>query len=101
MSQEKVDKYKKEKKNREKKLRKKRAKNYILVLLGFALLGGAIGYPMGRFIYRQNYSRRQESARVTAIQYDYWFQKYWDANISSELQYPDEDIASDTDAISM
>ena len=87
MSQKKVDKYKEEKKNRAKKLKKKRVREYALVIIGFAALGAAIGYPFGRFLYRQNYNKRKANAKVEAAQFDYWFNKEWQANISGTLGY--------------
>lgn len=88
MSQKKVDKYKEEKKNRAKKQRQRRAREYALVIIGFAALGGAIGYPFGRFLYRQNYEKRKANSKVEAAQLDYWFDREWNSNVSEQLGYP-------------
>lgn len=96
MSQEKVNKYKEEKKNRGKKIKRKHTRDYALVIIGFAALGAAIGYPFGRFLYRQNYNKRQANARVEAASFDYWFDKEWNADVAGQLGYVYE--ASETDA---
>lgn len=103
MSQAKVDKYKEEKKNRGKKIKRKHARDYALVIIGFAALGAAIGYPFGRFLYKQNLHKRQAKARVEAAQYDYWFDKQWNADVAGNLGYevviPETSTdATDTDA---
>lgn len=102
MSQKKVDQHKLEKKNRTKKIKLHRARQYALVIIGCAALGGAIGYPFGRFLYKNNYNKRKANATVEVAQYDYWFYKYWDSHISDRLGYkiivPDDSVATNTDA---
>lgn len=97
MSQSKVDKYKEEKKNRGKKIKKQRAREYAMVIIGFAALGAAIGYPFGRFLYKVNHNKRVANAKVEAVQFDYWFDKQWNADYSGQLGYIVVD-ATDTDA---
>ncbi len=77
MSQAKVDKYKEEKKNRAKTVKKARIKKVTNVLLGAAIVGVIIGFPLGRFAYNRYYDKKMENATVSSAMYDYWFSEYW------------------------
>ena len=48
MSQEKVDKYKKEKKNRTRYVKRQRAKKIAGMLVFLMIIGCAIGFPLGK-----------------------------------------------------
>ncbi|MGN0152193.1 MAG: hypothetical protein ACI39Q_06945 [Wujia sp.] len=97
MSQAKVDRYKEEKKNRAKNMKKKRVKKVVGVLICAALIGGILGYPLGKQMYKVSAEKRKESATVKTELYDYWVQQYWSANYGGILGEDDE-LASDTDA---
>lgn len=114
MSQAKVDKYKEEKKNRAKNVKKARAKKVAKVLVGAAIVGMLIGFPLGRILYNHNYNQRMEKATINATIYDYWFNEYWSlhhadkfitegvdsgAMSQDELDQLVDDISSNTDAI--
>ena len=78
MSQAKVDKYKEEKKNRAKNIKKAMAKKVTRVLLGAAIVGILIGFPLGKLMYKHNYNQRMEKATINPTIYDYWFNEYWE-----------------------
>ncbi|MBE5952906.1 MAG: hypothetical protein E7257_01955 [Lachnospiraceae bacterium] len=114
MSQAKVDKYKEEKKNRAKNVKKARVKKVAKVLIGAAIVGMIIGFPLGRIMYKHNYNQRMEKATISATIYDYWFNEYWSLHHSEkftsgnanegalsqdELDQLVDDISSNTDAI--
>lgn len=104
MSQAKVDRYKKEKKNRAKEIRKKKIKKVIWVFVGAILVGGAIGYPLGKKLYKVSAEKRKAEATINSELYDYWSQQYWAANhagimgIDEDLLDSLDDVSSDTDA---
>lgn len=100
MSQAKVDKYKEEKKNRKKTLKKQKRKQVAEVILCAAVIGALVGVPLGRYIYKLNYEKRQAAKTVTAQSYDLWAQQYWGANYSEMFNASNVDdlLASYTDA---
>lgn len=85
MSQAKVDKYKEEKKNRAKNLKKSKVKKVLNVLLGSAIVGMIIGFPMGKIMYNHYYEKKMESATISPGIYDYWFHEYWDMNYGEQF----------------
>ncbi len=114
MSQAKVDKYKEEKKNRAKNVKKARVKRVVKVLIGAAIVGIIIGFPLGRILYKHNYNQRMEKATISATIYDYWFNEYWglhhsdkfvtdsaneDAISQEDLDQLVDEISSNSDAI--
>ena len=114
MSQAKVDKYKEEKKNRAKNVKKARVKKVTRVLLGAAIVGMLIGFPLGKLMYKHNYNQRMEKATIDPIIYDYWFNEYWELNHAEkffseassssninqdELDQLVDELSSNTDAI--
>ena len=83
MSQEKVDRYKEEKKNREKTKKKQKIKKVLIIFLVALIIGGGIGFPLGRWIY--NYKKthvNEEEAFVAYRDYETWFNNYWVENYS-------------------
>jgi hypothetical protein len=94
MSQEKVDRYKKEKKNRAKTLKKKKVKKALSIVVLAALVGAAIGVPLGRKLYDVEAAKKAANATITAGLYDNWFDEYWVTNGYSERV----GFATDTDA---
>ena len=95
MSQQKVDKYKKEKANREKQIKKKRIKKIVSVFAVAIVFAFVIGIFLGRTVYNVTVERRKATATVKAEAIDLWMQEQWSANYS-ELW---GDAASDTDAV--
>jgi hypothetical protein len=97
MSQEKVDRYKKEKKNRAKTLKKKKAKKAVSIIVLAALVGAAIGVPLGRKLYNVEAAKRAANATITAGLYANWFDEFWVTNGYSERVgfATDEDDYSD------
>ena len=114
MSQAKVDKYKEEKKNRAKTVKKARVKRVTRVLVGAAIVGMLIGFPLGKLMYKHNYNQRMENATINPTIYDYWFNEYWalhhaekffsDATNSGNINQDEldqlvDELSSNTDAI--
>lgn len=114
MSQAKVDKYKKEKKNRAKTVKRARVKKVVNVLLGAAIVGVIIGFPLGRFAYNKYYEKKMENATISAAIYDYWFQEYFDLHYGDKINFSNtasdelsdeqiqeiaDELSSNTDAI--
>ncbi|MCM1272504.1 MAG: hypothetical protein NC225_04705 [Clostridium sp.] len=100
MSQAKVDRYKQEKKNRAKNIKKKKIKNLIALFVCALLAGAAIGYPLGKVIYKQYAAERDANATINPDTLDYNIQKYWSAMYSGKYSFIADNIASDTDATS-
>lgn len=96
MSQEKVDKYKKEKKNRTKYVKRQRAKKIAGMLVFLMIIGCAIGFPLGKKLYKVSVEHRKATATVNTSLYPYWLQQYWDDNYSG--YWSSDDTASATDA---
>lgn len=101
MSQAKVDKYKKERKNRAKAIKKKRIRNFILLMLLLFCVSMAIGYPLGRFLYKKSYEKRMENSTISVQSYYYWSQQYMDSEYgylfsTEDTSIPTEDT-SDTE----
>lgn len=98
MSQAKVDRYKEEKKNRAKNLKKKKVKNLVALFVCALLAGAAIGYPLGKVIYKQYAAERAANATINPDALNYNIQKYWSAMYSDKYSFIGDSIASDTDA---
>ncbi len=86
MSQEKVDRYKKEKKNRKKTMRRHKIRKtliaaFITILLA-AGIGAAIGIPLGRKIYRDQKKKEKAKSVISTEDYTSWFNFYWVENYS-------------------
>jgi len=83
MSQAKVDRYKEEKKNREKDKKKQKIKKVLIIFLVALIIGGGIGFPLGRWFY--NYKKthvNEEEVFVAYHDYETWFNNYWVENYS-------------------
>ncbi|MDE6026174.1 MAG: hypothetical protein K2G45_12075 [Lachnospiraceae bacterium] len=98
MSQAKVDRYKKEKKNRAKNLKKKKIKGLIALFVCALFVGAAIGYPLGKVIYKQYAAERDANATINPDALNYNIQKYWSAMYSDNYTFIGDSIASETDA---
>lgn len=99
MSQAKVDRYKKEKKNRAKTIKKKKFKKGLAIVLSAMVVGLAIGFPLGKVLYKYADKQRQEKATIVAESFDAWAASYWKQNYYGILG-GNEDTATDTDATS-
>lgn len=97
MSQAKVDKYKKEKKNRAKNVKRKRAKKIAGILVLYLLIASAIGYPLGRQLYKVSVEHRKANATIDSGLYQYWIQEYWNTTYGVYWD-SDDDLATETDA---
>lgn len=98
MSQAKVDRYKKEKKNRQKVIKKQKFKKAIVFVLCSFLVGAAIGYPLGKVIYKQYKIERDANATFNAGAMKYEFDKYWTAKYAGNYNFVADQIASSADA---
>lgn len=104
MSQAKVDRYKEEKKNRAKNIKKKKIKTVTTVIICAALVGVAIGFPLGKELYKRNAAKIAANETITAGLFEQWFDEYWVTNGYSErtgfatTDDIDDLLASDTDA---
>ncbi len=98
MSQEKVDQHKKEKKNREKDKKKARRKKVIAIFVIAAIVGCIIGYPLGKYLYKQHDKKQKENAVVELANFDYWFSNYWSKTHEFKFEtddYGEEDNVDD------
>ncbi len=98
MSQAKVDKHKAEKKNRAKTIKRKKIKKVAGTLIGAALVGVLLGFPLGKHLYNINYEKRMENATVSSNLYSYWFEQHWAENYDN--LYPDASDIIDTSSLS-
>ncbi|MCM1289023.1 MAG: hypothetical protein NC240_12010 [Clostridium sp.] len=98
MSQAKVDKYKKEKKNRAKTIKKKKVKAAVGFIVLCLIVGAAIGFPLGKKIYKDYAAERAANATIEANMFHYTLQKYWSENYTELFPHSHDDTASDTDA---
>jgi hypothetical protein len=101
MSQEKVDRYKKEKKNRAKTIKKKKIRNAATIVILAAIVGAAIGVPLGKKIYNVEAEKRAANATITAGLYSSWFDEFWVTNGYSErvgFATDDDTLATATDS---
>ncbi len=98
MSQAKVDKYKKEKKNRVKNIKRKKAKKVAGILVLYLLIACAIGYPLGKQLYKVSVEHRKANATIDSGLYQYWVQEYW--NTTYGAYWDSDDLATETDATS-
>lgn len=105
MSQAKVDRYKKEKKNRAKMMKRQKAKKVVGVLICSMLVGAAIGYPLGKYIYKDYAKTKKANATISAEALDYNVQKYWSTHYSDYVSFPnatatdaDSNVSTDSDA---
>jgi phosphate/sulfate permease len=100
MRQAKVDRYKQEKKNRGKMLKRKKIKKVVAILVCAILIGAAIGFPLGRYLYKVTSEKQKASATISSGLYDYWSQQYWNQNYTGILgeEATETDADYDTDA---
>lgn len=86
MSQEKVDRYKKEKKNRSKVMKHRRIRKTIIVSLITIVLaagiGALIGIPLGRKIYRDQKKKEKAKSVISTAEFSSWFDYNWVENHS-------------------
>lgn len=100
MSQAKVDRYKEEKKNRAKNLKKKKVKKVVSIFIGACLVGAAVGYPLGKHIYKVSEEKRAAKATISADSFDNWSREYWNDEYTGSTGLTLGDVvASDSDAI--
>ena len=106
MSQEKVDRYKEEKKNRAKNMKKARIRKVLIIFLVALVLGAAIGFPLGKWIYDYKKTHvKEEDVFISSFEYKDWFDKYWVENYSdlytgSELKTESETTTDTTESAS-
>ena len=99
MSQEKVDRYKKEKKTRTRDIKIKKIKKAILIFILALGVGGLVGIPLGKMIYKYEKKKAEQNATISSLHYDEWFDEYWVDNYSDFfVGNTYEDDASATDA---
>ena len=103
MSQKKVDKYKEEKKNRGKKLKRKKIKKVIAILLAACFIGGCIGFPLGKYLYKRSAEEKAHNETIGSTFFDYWLDEYLTTNgYYDKLTFADDmsvdDIGTETDA---
>ena len=108
MSQEKVDRHKKEKKNRAKTMRRQKVKKALAVFICSLGVGALIGIPLGKHIYKVQKEKADANRTIVSSEFDAWFEDHWkekygyEAASSTDAQYQDlldqYNNASDTDA---
>ena len=105
MSQEKVDRYKKEKKNRAKTMKLNKIKKAVGIFVAALGLGAIIGIPLGRHIYKVQKEEAEKHKTISSSSYETWFADKWDKEYASlftsaeDLQEMlDSATASDADA---
>ncbi|MBO5609863.1 MAG: hypothetical protein J5929_05810 [Eubacterium sp.] len=104
MSQEKVDRYKKEKKNRSRTLKLKKVKKALVVFVLSLGVGALIGIPLGKYMYKLQKEEAERNKTVAASQYDTWFESYWSEKIGysstsdEDLQKMLDQYSTSTDA---
>ena len=106
MSQEKVDRYKKEKKNRSRTLKLKKVKKALVVFVLSLGVGALIGIPLGKYMYKLQKEEAERNKTVAASQYDTWFESYWSEKIGytnnsttdADLQKMIDQYSTSTDA---
>ena len=104
MSQEKVDRYKKEKKNRSRTLKLKKVKKALVVFVLSLGVGALIGIPLGKYMYKLQKEEAERNKTVAASQYDTWFESYWSEKIGysstseEDLQNMLDQYSTSTDA---
>ena len=81
MSQEKVDRYKKEKQNRAKTLKRKKIKKALAVFILSLGVGALIGIPLGKHIYKVQKEEAERNKTISASEYEAWFERYWAENM--------------------
>lgn len=97
MSQAKVDKYKEEKKNRAKNIKRKKTKKIAGILVLYLLIACAVGYPLGKQLYKVSVEHRKANATIDSGLYQYWIQEYWNSTYGAYWD-SDDDLATETDA---
>lgn len=80
MSQAKVDKYKKDKKNRAKIMKRQRIKKYTAVVIIAMMVGGLLGIPIGKIIYKESVKKANANKTISSLEFDSWFHDYWAEN---------------------
>lgn len=104
MSQEKVDRYKKEKKNRSRTLKLKKVRKALIVFVLSLGVGALIGIPLGKYMYKLQKEEAERNKTVAASQYDTWFESYWSEKIGysstseEDLQKMLDQYSTSTDA---
>ena len=104
MSQEKVDRYKKEKKNRAKTMKLNKIKKAVGIFVAALGLGAIIGIPLGRHIYKVQKEEAEKHKTISASSYETWFADKWDKEYASlftsaqDLQEMLDDYATASDA---
>ena len=104
MSQEKVDRYKKEKKNRSRTLKLKKVKKALVVFVLSLGVGALIGIPLGKYMYKLQKEEAERNKTVAVSQYDTWFESYWSEKIGysstseEDLQNMLDQYSTSTDA---
>lgn len=97
MSQAKVDKYKEEKKNRAKNIKRKKTKKIAGILVLYLLIACAVGYPLGKQLYKVSVEHRKANATIDSGLYQYWIQEYWNSTYGAYWD-SDDDLATEMDA---
>ncbi len=95
MSQAKVDRYKENKKNRSKILKQKKIKKYTAILVTAFCVGALIGIPVGKGIYKYSKNLAEQNKTVNDMDYNSWFNNYWDEKLPSTASETSADVATD------
>ena len=82
MSQEKVDRHKKEKKNRERDKKIKKLKQALAAFICAILIGAIIGIPLGKKLYNDKKKKDAEKEAkvvkyIPAVEFKNWFNDYY------------------------
>ena len=99
MSQEKVDKYKKEKKNRKKTIKRNRIIKALCVFVAALGVGALVGIPLGKYIYKVQKEEEVKNRTIVSSDYETWFNDYINNSYSQVFGGSSAtDDASSTDA---
>lgn len=98
MSQQKVDRHKEEKRKRPARMKRKKVGRAVGVLVTAFAVGAIIGIPTGRAVYQYQKKQAAKYATISSLEYDSWFNDYWQKTYAADFATATATDASATDA---